>query len=69
MTSLRPNTNYRLYRTDRTTIDFRTLEEVPIAKHLIEVKTKEHERYSLFELLAEKGWIEVVEIDNSIADL
>jgi hypothetical protein len=69
MICLRPNRYYRIYRSDKSLLDFRTNTDVPETKHLIEVETKERKSVRLFELLAEEHWIDVKEIDKSVADL
>ena len=69
MLTLFPNRYYRIYRTDKSVLDFRTLNVVSAVKHLIEVKTKDSEKVGLSELLAEKEWLEIAEIDKLIADL
>lgn len=69
MLPLRQNTYYRIYRSDHTTVDFQTLNKVPEAKLLTEVKTKANDRMLLSELLAEQDWKEIAEIDKSIADM
>jgi hypothetical protein len=70
MIEILPLRTYRLTRADGSFMDFQTFAYVPLAKNLIEVRTKTMERINMFQLfLSEPSWVDIQEIDPNDADL
>jgi hypothetical protein len=70
MIEIRPLRTYRLLRDDGTHLDFQTSNYVPLAKHLVEVKTNYADSINFFELLlTEPHAVDIIEIRNEDANL